>query len=479
MCIRDSTCVDGPWPAMPDRLMLTLMSVPQLEARVEVIDKLNGLTALITKVKKATEQACLVADCCAKIVENKSLRSLLRTVLGVANFLNFKTDKNTVAYALSIVTRVELPGFKCFTTNDFKHRRQNIAMQPVDACKYPVGVTGGMTSILKVLMALKPEEFDIQELEQLHQLLNKACEINVWEVEKMLEVGIETIVGLGQGTVGISECSPELHIVDRFHDWVKNKMGARVEQLKLKVSDAQTLLYGEFLQVSTYLWEDGFDPTLPLYNPPMHTVQRMLSETADLVTVACTSYAWLQKESALQHGRSLSGVTHSKLLRPSDTLAARAGQQMSRARSLKKPGDKQPLQMGSMVDVVQAAAKTNKVLKAISEEGHGLTPDEIKEINRVSIAASSAPPPGHQRTLKHGWSLVRKSIQSKMLFSRSSPKSSPDHGPDRNTLFAPEDIGFDLAADLERLEMNANAHKFGAPGEPSITALSGLKPIHS
>ena len=78
--------------------------------------------------------------------------------------------------------------------------------------------------------------------------------------------------------------------------------------------------------------------------------------------------------------------------------------------------DKDKDKLGSVVEVAKAASATNKMMKAISEDGQALTPESIEQINKASMQLNR-PKAG---TLKHGWGLVRTSLKSKSLFSRDA-----------------------------------------------------------
>merc|ERR1711907_370794 len=97
-------------------------------------------------------------------------------------------------------------------------------------------------------------------LEDLSELLKQASDVKVWDIEKTLEEALGTVQALREGPESIPKCSPDLHITDRFHQWVDAKLGARIDQVKKEVSASQERLYAGFVTMSRYLWEEPMDP---------------------------------------------------------------------------------------------------------------------------------------------------------------------------------------------------------------------------
>ena len=147
----------------------------------------------------------------------------------------------------------------------------------------------------------------------------------MWNTEKVLETSLSTIEGLREGPASVHKCSETLHIEDKFHQWVDNKLGSKIEEVQQDVVTAQQQLYCGFVKVTAFLWEEPLDGIIPMQQPPMHMAQRMLVDLSAFVSCACTTFNWMQKEHALEHGRALAGPSIKRdlmVLRPSDTLAA-------------------------------------------------------------------------------------------------------------------------------------------------------------
>ena len=98
--------------------------------------------------------------------------------------------------------------------------------------------------------------------------------------------------------------------------------------------------------------------------------------------------------------------------------------------------------LASVVEVAQAASATNKMMKAISEEGQALTPESIQQINKASLELNR---PKSGTTLKHGWGLVRNSLKSKSLFSTDAQAQRREFAQSQKEAAL-------LDADLNRLE---------------------------
>jgi len=374
----------------------------------------------------------------------------------------------TVAYAIGLISKADKPALKVFTETEIKHRKfGNAALVPNEPKDYPPGATGGMEAILTALLECGSDDFEITELHELHEILNGVSTTNMWEIEKVLESSQETIQALREGPKKVRKCSEDLHIEDRFHQWVESKLGAKVEQVNRDVVDSQAKLYSGFIKVTSFMWEEPLDALTPLEQPAMHMVQRVLSNVADLVSCVCSTFTWMQKEQALEHGRKLTGAGRSReaeSLRPSDTLAARAGQQISRAKKSIhiNPSDKPE----HLVDVVKGALSANKAIKAIAESGQALTEESIQQINRGALPEMQHRAPD-SRTLRHGWGLVRKTLKGKSFFDKNSEELETHGSLDMNAVLgagrranktqdaarqAAMALDVNMLDDLERLE---------------------------